>query len=56
MRETKSGTVRIADSTNFLRRNTSPQRIVTIHPGGLRAMHWHPNADEWHYWMKGEGR
>jgi oxalate decarboxylase len=19
-------------------------------------MHWHPNADEWQYWIKGEGR
>ena len=19
-------------------------------------MHWHPNADEWQYWIKGNGR
>jgi oxalate decarboxylase len=19
-------------------------------------MHWHPNADEWQYWIKGQGR
>jgi oxalate decarboxylase len=19
-------------------------------------MHWHPNADEWQYWVKGQGR
>jgi oxalate decarboxylase len=19
-------------------------------------MHWHPNADEWNYWIKGDGR
>jgi oxalate decarboxylase len=19
-------------------------------------MHWHPHADEWQYWIKGEGR
>ena len=30
--------------------------LETIEPGGLREMHWHPNADEWQYWIKGEGR
>jgi oxalate decarboxylase len=29
---------------------------VAIKPGGLRAMHWHPNADEWLYVVKGTGR
>ena len=30
--------------------------IVTLHPGGLRELHWHPNADEWQYYIKGKGR
>jgi oxalate decarboxylase len=30
--------------------------LLTIHPGGMREMHWHPNADEWQYWIKGKGR
>jgi oxalate decarboxylase len=30
--------------------------LVTLRPGGLREMHWHPNADEWQYWVKGKGR
>jgi oxalate decarboxylase len=55
-RETKSGTVLIADSTNFLVSKTIAATRVTIKPGGLRDMHWHPNADEWNYWMKGTGR
>ena len=55
-RETKSGTVRIADSTNFLVSKTIAATRVTIKPGGLRDMHWHPNADEWNYWIKGTGR
>jgi oxalate decarboxylase len=54
--ETKSGTVRIADSTNFLVSKTIAATRVTIKPGGLRDMHWHPNADEWNYWIKGTGR
>jgi oxalate decarboxylase len=55
-RETKSGSVRIADSTNFLVAKTIAASMVTIKPGGLREMHWHPNADEWLYILKGSGR
>ena len=54
--DTKSGSVRLADSTNFLVSKTIAATVVTIKPGGLRDMHWHPNADEWSYWIKGEGR
>ena len=54
--DTKSGSVRLADSTNFLVSKTIAATVVTIKPGGLRAMHWHPNADEWNYWIKGQGR
>jgi oxalate decarboxylase len=55
-RETNSGTVRIADSTNFLVSKTIAATQVTITPGGMRAMHWHPNADEWLYFLKGTAR
>jgi oxalate decarboxylase len=54
--DTKSGTVWLADSTNFLVSKTIATTVVTIKPGGLRDMHWHPNADEWNYWIKGAGR
>jgi oxalate decarboxylase family bicupin protein len=30
--------------------------MVTVHPGGLRELHWHPNADEWQYYISGKGR
>jgi oxalate decarboxylase len=55
-RETKSGSVRIADSANFLVSKTIAASLVTVKPGGLREMHWHPNADEWQYYLKGKGR
>ena len=49
--------VRIADSNNFkVWKNTLAAALVTVHPGGMREMHWHPNADEWQYWIKGKGR
>jgi len=29
---------------------------MTLQPGGLREMHWHPHADEWQYYVKGRAR
>lgn len=52
-RQTKSGMVQIADSRNFKASTTVAAALVTVHPGGLREMHWHPNADEWQYYVKG---
>jgi len=44
--KTKSGEVRVVDSSNF-KVSTTAMALVTVHPGGLRELHWHPNADEW---------
>ena len=54
--ETKSGKVQIADSNNFNVSTTVAAALVTVRPGALREMHWHPNADEWQYYVKGKGR
>jgi oxalate decarboxylase len=54
-RVTRGGTVHIADSTNFTVATTVAAALLTIHPGGMREMHWHPNADEWQYYIKGKG-
>jgi oxalate decarboxylase len=55
-RQNKSGDLRIADSNTFTVSKTVAAALVTLRPGGLREMHWHPNADEWQYWIKGKGR
>lgn len=55
-RQTKGGSAKIADSGNFKASKTIASSIVTIHPGGMREMHWHPNADEWTYIIAGEGQ
>ena len=54
-RKTAGGEVRIADSRNFKAAVTVAAALVTLRPGGLREMHWHPNADEWQYWISGQG-
>jgi oxalate decarboxylase len=55
-RETRGGIVQIADSKNFTVSTTVAAALLTIRPGGMREMHWHPNADEWQYWINGKGR
>jgi oxalate decarboxylase len=30
--------------------------LVTLKPGALRELHWHPNASEWQFWLAGKGR
>ena len=49
------GHVKIIDSKNFPVTMITAA-IVTLKPGGLRELHWHPNADEWQYYVTGKGR
>src|ERR1700704_3030539 len=44
-KQTKGGEVRIVDSRNF-KVTTTSMALVTVHSGGMRELHWHPNADE----------
>jgi oxalate decarboxylase len=50
------GAVRIVDSTIFPASRTIAAALVELEPGALRELHWHPNADEWQYYIEGEGR
>jgi oxalate decarboxylase len=54
-KRTKSGEVRIIDANTF-KISTTSAAIVTVKPGGVRELHWHPNADEWQYFYAGKGR
>ncbi len=53
---TKSGTVRITDSSHFPASKTIAAALVEVEPGGMRELHWHPNADEWQYYIEGKAR
>ena len=55
-KRTSGGEVRIVDSNNFKVANNVAMAMVTLRPGGLRELHWHPNADEWQYYISGKGR
>ena len=52
----KYGTVRIMDSTNFPASKTIASALVEVQPGGMRELHWHPNSDEWQYYLSGQAR
>lgn len=49
------GNVKIVDSKVFSASTAISAAIVTVKPGGMREMHWHPNADEWLYFISGQG-
>jgi oxalate decarboxylase len=55
-KSTAGGEVRVIDSRNFKASNTIATAIVTLRPGGLRELHWHPNADEWMFFIQGQAR
>lgn len=54
--DNNGGFVQVADSSNFKVSKTVAAGLLTIMPGAMRTMHWHPNADEWQYYLKGTGR
>ncbi len=54
--EAAGGRLRITDSRNFTISKTIAAALVEVEPGAMREMHWHPNADEWQYWLRGKGR
>jgi oxalate decarboxylase len=54
--KTKGGTVRITDTSVFPASKTISAALVEIEPGGMRELHWHPNTDEWQYYIDGQAR
>lgn len=51
-----SGEVRLASAAEFPISTTMTGALMTLHRGGLRELHWHPNADEWQYVLSGKIR
>ncbi len=54
--QNSGGKIQIADSTNFPASTTVAAALTTIEPGSMRELHWHPNADEWQYYLQGSAR
>src|SRR5262249_52081555 len=54
--KTRGGTARISDSSVFPANTTIASALVEIEPGGMRELHWHPNTNEWQYYIEGQAR
>ncbi|VDB88705.1 unnamed protein product [Peniophora sp. CBMAI 1063] len=50
------GTFKIADSTVFPIATKIAVAQVTVEPGAMRELHWHPQEDEWGYILSGQAR
>jgi oxalate decarboxylase len=53
---TKGGKVWITDTSNFPASKTIAAALVEIEPGAMRELHWHPNGDEWQFYISGQAR
>ena len=50
------GDIRVVSSREFPISTTMTGALLNLKPGGLRELHWHPNADEWQYYIGGKAR
>ncbi|WP_027386303.1 cupin domain-containing protein [Chryseobacterium gregarium] len=48
------GLQRLVTSKEFPISSTMSGSVLELQPGALREMHWHPNADEWQYFISGQ--
>jgi oxalate decarboxylase len=55
-RKFRGGELRLVTVDEFPISTTMAGATMVLEPGGLRELHWHPNADEWQYLLEGRMR
>ena len=55
-RNFSGGWERIVTAKEFPINTTLTSVMQYLEPGALRELHWHPNADEWQYYISGRAR
>ncbi|OJJ07766.1 hypothetical protein ASPVEDRAFT_33956 [Aspergillus versicolor CBS 583.65] len=50
------GSVKIVDPQTFPIASNFAAAVVTVKPGAMREIHWHPSSDEWSFFIRGQGR
>jgi len=50
------GTMKIVDTRTFPVATTIVGALVTVEPGAMRELHWHPTQPEWSYFLGGTAR
>ncbi|MBV8614731.1 MAG: cupin domain-containing protein [Acetobacteraceae bacterium] len=56
VRDFEGGTFRVATVDEWPISKTMSGGLMTIRPGAMRNLHWNPNANEWHYYLRGKGQ
>ena len=54
--EVPGGSIKIIDPTTFPIAYNFSAALVTIQPGAMREIHWHPTSDEWNFFIAGKAR
>jgi oxalate decarboxylase len=55
-RDFDGGTFRLATVDEWPISKTMSGGIMSIKPGAMKELHWNPNANEWHYYLRGKGQ
>lgn len=50
----EGNTLKLASAKEFPASFNMSGAVIHLEPGAMRQLHWHPNADEWQYILKGE--
>ncbi len=50
------GSIRTVSANEFPISTTMTGASLRLQPGALRELHWHPNSDEWQYYISGRVR
>jgi oxalate decarboxylase len=56
VREFDGGSFRIATVDEWPVSKAMSGGVMIIKPGAMRHLHWHPNANEWNYYLRGKGQ
>ncbi|KAF2183581.1 oxalate decarboxylase [Zopfia rhizophila CBS 207.26] len=54
--ELPGGSVKIIDPITFPIASNFSAALVTVKPGAMREVHWHPSSDEWTFFLAGKAR
>lgn len=52
----QGGSAKVIDSRTFPVATAIAAAEVTVNPGSMRELHWHPTQDEWSYFLEGNAR
>ncbi|MDO9707154.1 cupin domain-containing protein [Paracraurococcus lichenis] len=56
VREFEGGQFWLATNEEFPAQKSMSGGLMVIKPGEMRKLHWNPNANEWHYYLRGKGQ